>query len=375
MPITLRKETILNKYKTENLGELKNLNLWGHDLEDIEIIKDLPNLEVIGLSVNRIKTLKYFANCSNLSELFLRKNCIDNLEEINHLKNCKMLKILWLEENPICDNPNYRGYIVKSLPFLAKLDNIPITAAERETHKTVDFESKQSCTKEIPVVVETRRKSFNGNSIHRHSKEPQLNIHEHTREFLQQPINTSNCELNSNNSKWDFTFSNKSNKTSESQKHQIVYKNLKEERARRHSPVKIDYMNQFKNLDELTSFFSFNKEAKRQSTNKKLDEKKNFVYNSNNNDLIRQTIKNSNYFTNGFKQIKNLNLDTKSGSNPIKTNYNTERKIAKAKSNLHLIKAIFNLLEELDNSQLTYIKNLIDKKLENERAGHTQFIN
>jgi hypothetical protein len=374
MPITLNKEFILNKYKIDNLDELKNLNLWGHDLEDVEIIKDLPNLEVIGLSVNRIKTLKYFANCSNLSELFLRKNCIENLEEIKYLKNCKMLKILWLEENPICDNPNYREYIVKSLPNLVKLDNIPITAAERENHKTEEIESKQSFKKETHVIVETRRKCFDGNSIYRNRKEPQLNKNEHSRESFQQQNFTSNCVLNSNNSKWDFTFSNK---TSEPLKHQIVYnKNLKEERAsRQNSPLRTDYMNQFKNLDELTSFFSINKEAKKQSTNKKLDDKKNFVYNSNNNDLIRQKIKNSNYFTNGFKDINNRNIDTKSESNPNKTNYNSVRKIAKTKSNLHLIKAIFNLLEELDNSQLAYIKNLIDNKLDEDRAGHTQSIN
>ena len=69
-----------------------------------------------------------------------------------------MLKILWLEENPICDNPNYREYIVKSLPHLVKLDNIPITAAERENHKTEEIESKQSFKKDTHVIVETRRK-------------------------------------------------------------------------------------------------------------------------------------------------------------------------------------------------------------------------
>ena len=60
MPTTLTRESILAKYKVENLEEIKNLNLWGNDIENIEIIKDLPNLEVIGLSVNKINTLQYF---------------------------------------------------------------------------------------------------------------------------------------------------------------------------------------------------------------------------------------------------------------------------------------------------------------------------
>lgn len=63
-PLTL--ELVFNKTKSDNLNNIKNLNLWGNDLEDLSIIERMPNLEVISLSVNKINSLKDFSKCSKL---------------------------------------------------------------------------------------------------------------------------------------------------------------------------------------------------------------------------------------------------------------------------------------------------------------------
>lgn len=128
----LTQETILSKSKVEDLSQVKCLNLWASDIEDIEIISEMKNLEVVSLSGNLISSLRPFFNNDKLSELYLRKNNITNLQEMEHLRACKSLKILWLEENPCCQLPNYREHVIKMLPQLLKLDNIPITSAERE---------------------------------------------------------------------------------------------------------------------------------------------------------------------------------------------------------------------------------------------------
>lgn len=39
----------------------------------ISIIRQMPNLEVLSLSVNKISTLADFAHCPKLRELYLRK--------------------------------------------------------------------------------------------------------------------------------------------------------------------------------------------------------------------------------------------------------------------------------------------------------------
>ncbi len=120
---TLTPDLILQRCKTDKLASIKNLNLFGNDLEDIALIKEMPNIEIASLSLNKINSLKDFQFCKKLSELYLRKNTIKNLIDIKYLTSCPNLKVLWLSDNPITEHPLYRPYIIKLLPNLVKLDN------------------------------------------------------------------------------------------------------------------------------------------------------------------------------------------------------------------------------------------------------------
>ena len=53
-------ELIIQKCKTDNLQKIKKLDVWSSDLEEVAIIKDLQNLEICSLSLNKITQLKYF---------------------------------------------------------------------------------------------------------------------------------------------------------------------------------------------------------------------------------------------------------------------------------------------------------------------------
>ncbi|XP_064617225.1 cilia- and flagella-associated protein 410-like isoform X2 [Liolophura sinensis] len=90
----------------------------------------MPNLEVCSLSVNGITTLKDFSYCQNLQELYIRKNAIENLSEICHLKTLPKLRSLWIADNPCCNRKNYRSTVLRHLPNLQKLDNIAVTEDE-----------------------------------------------------------------------------------------------------------------------------------------------------------------------------------------------------------------------------------------------------
>ena len=128
---TLTPELIQLKCKTDKLSNIKNLNLWGNDLEDISLIKEMPNIEICSLSLNKIFSLKDFGSCKKLTELYLRKNLVSDLFEIKYLIQCSSLKVLWLWDNPIADHKFYRSYILKLLPNLIKLDNNAVTPEER----------------------------------------------------------------------------------------------------------------------------------------------------------------------------------------------------------------------------------------------------
>ena len=136
---TLTAELIQMKCKTDKLSNIKNLNLWGNDLEDISIIKEMPNIEICSLSLNKINSLKDFAPLKKLAKLYLRKNMIADLTEAKFLTYCPNLKVLWLQDNPIAEHPLYRQYIIKLLPNLIKLDSAAITMEERQEVAKTSF--------------------------------------------------------------------------------------------------------------------------------------------------------------------------------------------------------------------------------------------
>ncbi len=67
----LTADLVFTKTKSDSLHNIKNLNLWGNDLEDLSLIAKMPNLEVISLSVNRISSLRDFSTCMKLQVIQL----------------------------------------------------------------------------------------------------------------------------------------------------------------------------------------------------------------------------------------------------------------------------------------------------------------
>ncbi len=59
----LTRDLLFQKCKSDKLSLIKNVNLWGNDLDDLSIMCDLPNVEIVSLSLNKIATLRDFAQC------------------------------------------------------------------------------------------------------------------------------------------------------------------------------------------------------------------------------------------------------------------------------------------------------------------------
>ena len=179
----LKEEDVLSKCKANSIEEVKNLNLWGLDLENIDIISKMKNLEIVSLSLNQINSLKPFENLKNLKELFLRKNNIKDINEIKYLKNCPNLKLLWIEENPFCEsNPNYREEIIKELPQIVKLDNKKISSKiEHEEQQIIDINKinekiENEKQNEKNSIEEGNNINININSIEEYNNINNINI-------------------------------------------------------------------------------------------------------------------------------------------------------------------------------------------------------
>jgi len=141
----LTEEMVSMRTKCTRMDLIKNLNLWGNDLEDISVLQSMPNLEVLSLSVNSVNSLADLKCCSKLSELYLRKNEIADLSEVLTLRHLRKLKVLWLSDNPCASLPHYRQYILQHLPGLTKLDSQDVTEEERRRAVEADLGCVQTC--------------------------------------------------------------------------------------------------------------------------------------------------------------------------------------------------------------------------------------
>ncbi|XP_062383993.1 cilia and flagella associated protein 410 [Sardina pilchardus] len=130
--VKLTRKLVLARAKASDLESVKKLNCWGCNLIDISIFTEIPNIEVLTLSANKISSLEHISSCQNLTELYLRRNDIQSLSELCHLKSLARLRVLWLAENPCCeaDPTKYRLTVLRNLPGLHKLDNQVVTEEE-----------------------------------------------------------------------------------------------------------------------------------------------------------------------------------------------------------------------------------------------------
>uniref|UniRef100_A0AC34FR12 Uncharacterized protein n=1 Tax=Panagrolaimus sp. ES5 TaxID=591445 RepID=A0AC34FR12_9BILA len=114
---------IRTKTSVENVTKL---NLWGCDVDDIELCSQMPKLQILSLSVNRVSSLAPLRYCIALEELYIRKNKLEELDELKNLSGLKKLRVLWIEENPCTENSSYRNKVIQMLPQLMTLDNIAL---------------------------------------------------------------------------------------------------------------------------------------------------------------------------------------------------------------------------------------------------------
>ncbi|XP_028395257.1 cilia- and flagella-associated protein 410-like [Dendronephthya gigantea] len=156
---TLTEDVVLSRSRATSLSKVKKLNCWGSSISDVSILRRMPNVEVITLSVNEIDSLKDFAHCTKLKELYLRRNSIADLDEIHFLKDLPCLKVLWLSDNPCSDVQDYRSVVLRNLPNIERLDNVDVCLNEISEVITENIPDVASCNREDDCEVDDLAKS------------------------------------------------------------------------------------------------------------------------------------------------------------------------------------------------------------------------
>ncbi|KAM7348874.1 touch insensitive larva B [Cochliomyia hominivorax] len=125
----------------EDIERIENLQNWCRDLKilllqsnlisKIENLHKLKRLEYLNLALNNIERVENLEKLESLNKLDLTLNFIGELTSIESLKDNYNLRSLILTGNPCCDYPNYREYVIATLPQLDNLDCQEITLTQK----------------------------------------------------------------------------------------------------------------------------------------------------------------------------------------------------------------------------------------------------
>lgn len=120
----------------KELKRLKVLSLGRNNIRKLEQL-DIPQLEQLWVSYNKIDKLTGLDKLKNLKVLYMSNNLINSWTEIDRLANqCPELVDVLFTNNPICNsapnNQEYRYMMLQRLPKLTRLDGVPVDPEEKE---------------------------------------------------------------------------------------------------------------------------------------------------------------------------------------------------------------------------------------------------
>lgn len=120
----------------KELKKLKILSLGRNNIRKLEQL-DLPGLEQLWVSYNKIDKLTGLDKLKNLKVLYMSNNLINSWSEIDRLSNqCPELVDVLFLNNPIntsaASPEEYRYNMLQRLPKLTRLDGRPVDPEEKE---------------------------------------------------------------------------------------------------------------------------------------------------------------------------------------------------------------------------------------------------
>ncbi|XP_033730276.1 centriolin-like isoform X4 [Pecten maximus] len=130
--------------KLEKLIKLRELNLAYNNITKIEGLENLANLQMLNLTGNNIEHIPIWLGkrLKALRILHLGKNNLQSMSELAKLKPLPDLLELTVAENPLCQIPHCRLYLIFHLRTLQVLDSQPVTEEERR-HARDRFEQDE----------------------------------------------------------------------------------------------------------------------------------------------------------------------------------------------------------------------------------------
>jgi hypothetical protein len=108
-----------------NLSHLVNVQWLDLSFNNISVIQGLEKLTKLtdaSFYNNSIMEIQGLDNCMDLNCLSIGNNSIKSLDNLMYLRKFKKLRLLNLEGNPVCHDPEYRMFVLAHIKYLKYLD-------------------------------------------------------------------------------------------------------------------------------------------------------------------------------------------------------------------------------------------------------------
>jgi len=132
-----------------HLVHLTWLDLSFNNIRKISGLEQLTQLKDLSLYCNQLESIESLEQCTQLECLSLGRNKINKLESVLYLRQFSKLRLVTLEGNPVCKDPEYRMYVLAHLEHLRYLDyslierSEVVTAREQYQDELLEAEERE----------------------------------------------------------------------------------------------------------------------------------------------------------------------------------------------------------------------------------------
>lgn len=206
--------------KIENLHrwcpKLQILMFQGNLISKLENLYRLKELNYLNMAMNCVEVIDDITSCEYLAKLDLTLNFVRVISNFNqNMGECAHLRDLILTGNPCCEFPNYRDYVIASLPQITRLDNTEISQTER-------IQAIQSFEKNKKAILLAEDEAL-------------AKRHEQKRAYAEKLANRGPIDLDLDPENDPF-WQEKEDYTPESKKNTAEYMRLKDQKKDNHKP-------------------------------------------------------------------------------------------------------------------------------------------
>jgi len=123
--LSLQSNRIEKIENLDSLTSLEQLYLSHNGIKVIEGLKNLKNLKVVDLANNFIDVIQNLEGLDNLEALWLHDNNLTSYDELRCVTSTKLREV-YLENNPLQQDPNYQKHLLSIFPTLVEIDGRPL---------------------------------------------------------------------------------------------------------------------------------------------------------------------------------------------------------------------------------------------------------